>query len=312
MPPPSKHRLGPPRSSNLSRGVGTLSQHRGAAPEDKGSRLNKTGSATRSSKARFLKAPTTTAIAEAPRALLAPPKKTPTPKAPLPPPAPKTAAVVPQAAPRPTLRSMPAPVVIVAPPPPAKEPPVKMLTNTDRDRLFGHFNFKAAPSSGNPERILVDPSWAAEHIVTITSEPLARVEFPSPDPLTPPAGILGLPPHGIELHKLVAPHFEELIAAWDAEKLLPLIKTWNGSYVPRFRRGQAAEQVLSAHSWGSAFDINARWNAFKQVPAALGAEGSVRALVAIANKLGWMWGGDFSSPDGMHFEASAELFPRTK
>ena len=79
-----------------------------------------------------------------------------------------------------------------------------------------------------------------------------------------------------------------------------LILTYAGSFVPRFIRGSLSN--LSQHAFGSAFDINARWNAFGATPAALGSKGTVRPLVAIANQLGFYWGGHFARRDGMHFE----------
>ena len=242
MPLPSRHRLGPPRSSNMQRGAGTLSQHRGKAPEGR-------------SGSRFVK----TAHAEPPQPVTIAPMKKPT-------------------------------------PPTYTRSPTKSLTNEDRKRLFGGFSFVAKPTPGDLERIVVNPAWVKENIVTTHNEALAK------------RGILNLPSRGIELHRLVLPHFQALIAAWDAEGLLSHIKTWHGSYVPRFRRGQAEKQNLSAHSWGSAFDINARWNNFRRIPARRGEEGSVVPLVSIANKLGWVWGGDFSTPDGMHFELGASVF----
>ncbi len=269
------------------------------------------GAPTRTGKSRFLKPAASSAAAAAPRALLAPPKKPAVPRAPLPPrvkpaavakPA-KPPPVVVTRAPRPALVPLAAPVV-------RRVSPVAILSNADRDRLFGRFDYAAAPSAGNPERIHVNREWVTQHIVTLRISALEALVV-TPDPFAiekASEGLIGLPARGIEFHRKVAPHFESLVTAWEAEKLLHLIKTWNGSYVPRFRRGQAEHRVLSAHSWGSAFDINARWNGFKQEPAALGEEGSVLALVKVANDLGWVWGGDFSSPDGMHFEAGEKIF----
>lgn len=191
-------------------------------------------------------------------------------------------------------------LALTMPPPAARAleqaPPRSTLTNADRERLFGRFSFKATPAPNDAERILVDPTWVKNNIVT-RNIPALR-------------GVQNMPYRGVDLHKRVMPHFEALISAWEEAGLLSKILTWNGGYVPRFRRGQAEKRVLSAHSWGSAFDINARWNPFRKPSAPENATGSVRELVAIARRLGWTWGGDFNDP--MHFEAGAGLFANTQ
>lgn len=106
-----------------------------------------------------------------------------------------------------------------------------------------------------------------------------------------------------------------LFAEWARLGLLGRVLTWNGSWVPRFKRqaGTAAEratkcrllgaQALSNHAWGTAFDVNAKWNGLGRAPAPAGTTGSVVELVAAAEMLGWFWGGRFRTrPDGMHFE----------
>jgi len=63
--------------------------------------------------------------------------------------------------------------------------------------------------------------------------------------------------------------------------------------------------VLSNHAFGSAFDINASFNALGVEPARVGDRGCVRELVTIANDHGFYWGGHFAKrPDGMHFEVA--------
>ena len=66
---------------------------------------------------------------------------------------------------------------------------------------------------------------------------------------------------------------------------------------------------LSNHAWGTAFDINVKWNKLGKVPTLLGQEGCVRELVELANKNGFFWGGHFGGGrvDGMHFELGKML-----
>lgn len=97
-----------------------------------------------------------------------------------------------------------------------------------------------------------------------------------------------------------------LFAAWDAAGLMPLIKTFDGGFVPRYVRGSTT--ALSNHAWGTAFDINAQWNGLGKVPPRVGEPGSVRQLVEIAVKNGFYWGSWFKDrPDGMHFEAASTV-----
>lgn len=109
------------------------------------------------------------------------------------------------------------------------------------------------------------------------------------------------------MHRDAAPHFEQWFAAIEREKLQKHIVTFNGSYVPRLKRGDkvpATTYGLSRHSRGLAIDINAMWNKQGVQPAPLGAIGCVLPLVPLANEAGLVWGGDWggSSVDGMHIE----------
>ena len=109
----------------------------------------------------------------------------------------------------------------------------------------------------------------------------------------------------VKCHRLVADKISQVFNAWDEAGLVNRAITYEGCFVPRFQAGYDpnGDNVLSFHSWGIAFDINYQWNQLDQVPALVGDRGSVRELVAIANKLGFWWGGHFGSPkDGMHFE----------
>ena len=77
--------------------------------------------------------------------------------------------------------------------------------------------------------------------------------------------------------------------AWETAGLSERILTFEGSYNARFIRGSRTK--LSNHPFGSAFDINARWNGLGAFPALEGQEGSVRELINIANEHGFFWGG---------------------
>jgi hypothetical protein len=162
-----------------------------------------------------------------------------------------------------------------------------LVGNAARAKIFGNFKFKSA--GDGTEAIIVTDGWAEKNI--------QRVELPQL------AGVKGAPQSGkVTFHKLAAKQLQQLFKDWQAAGLLANIHTWEGSYVPRFVRG--SRSVLSNHAFGSAFDINYAWNKLGQVPALVGEKGSVREMVALANKNGFYWGGHFSRLDGMHFEVA--------
>ncbi len=115
--------------------------------------------------------------------------------------------------------------------------------------------------------------------------------------------------------KMVEP-LSLLLDQWEKDDLLHLVLNYAGCYVPRYKRNQApAGQAghkersskdvdeLSNHSFGSAIDISTTWNWLGETPAICGQKGSVRELVASANKAGFFWGGHYTgTKDGMHFE----------
>jgi len=164
-----------------------------------------------------------------------------------------------------------------------------ILTNEDRERLFGSFPYVPDPRVGNNERVQILNDWPQAHLVDVEIGTLLQH-----------AGLYL--PVRVRFHRLVAAAATRLFATWRDYDLHHNILSWNGSYAARFRRGQPG--VLSAHAWGSAFDINARWNPFGKEPAHAGEKGSVRELVSIAKAQGWIWGGEWHHPDGMHFEAT--------
>jgi ABC-type Fe3+/spermidine/putrescine transport system ATPase subunit len=63
----------------------------------------------------------------------------------------------------------------------------------------------------------------------------------------------------------------------------------------------------SPHSVGIAFDINNEYNLVGQTPAALGAKGSVRELVPIFERYGFVWG---EAGNGAHFELTRLDVPK--
>lgn len=169
---------------------------------------------------------------------------------------------------------------------PPKPDDLRPLGTTGRKREFGDFEFWPADTVRNPDAI---------RIIDRRGLKLVKVSLPQL------IGVRGFPSSGrILMHARVADQLSDLVAAWDAAKLLPLVKGWSGGYAPRYIRGSTT--TLSSHSWGSAFDINYMGNQMGRVPALVGETGSLRELVPLAVEHGFYWGGWFSRKDGMHFE----------
>ncbi|MGB8816328.1 MAG: M15 family metallopeptidase [Rhizobiaceae bacterium] len=92
--------------------------------------------------------------------------------------------------------------------------------------------------------------------------------------------------------------FAEIESAGLQDRIL----SFDAGFVPRALRGNVH---LSNHALGNSFDLNARWNIFGEPPIEAGQEGSVEELVPIFAKHGFIWGGEWTRPDAMHFEFKA-------
>lgn len=177
---------------------------------------------------------------------------------------------------------------VMPPPPPIRKP--RKLTHVERVAKFGMFAYNLRPTPEELYAIAVDPAWEHANIVTI--EVLWK-------------GV----PKKLRVHRKAAPAFLQLWAAWKNRGLTSQIVTINGTYVPRMMRGKTPpfhDLDLSNHSWGTAIDINARWNPRGRPGAKVSDYGSNVLLVPDASRLGFVWGGDWTgkSIDPMHFEFS--------
>src|SRR5262245_1714474 len=165
-----------------------------------------------------------------------------------------------------------------------------LVSNDQREAVFGHYDFVSAPRSDNPEAIRILGTWRRDNIVNIRIPQLRRA-------------LGSRAPETIQFHRAAAVQLQGMWAEWEEAKLLDRILIYDGSFVPRFVRG--SRTVLSNHAFGSAFDINEKYNRLGRRPALVGEKGSVRELVPIANRWGFYWGGHYNSRlDGMHFEVA--------
>jgi lysozyme family protein/peptidoglycan hydrolase-like protein with peptidoglycan-binding domain len=163
-----------------------------------------------------------------------------------------------------------------------------------RQALFGAFGFVHEPQPRNLENIRILGTWVQDNIVTV---PVPQLR----------AALGSSAPAGMRFHRLAAEQLKALWAEWEAAGLLSRVLTFQGAFMPRFVRRSTT--TLSNHAFGTAFDINSKWNDLGVRPALVGEIGSVRELVPIANRHGFYWGGHFGRrPDGMHFEI-AHLLP---
>jgi hypothetical protein len=192
----------------------------------------------------------------------------------------------------------------------AKEPapvtgsPIPYLPNSEREKIFGHFNYKPQPGRGAPGcdiQVIVDPAtghnWATDNLLRVEVPQLRSIHVDSEDG----------PLHKgfITFHRMAAHQLQLLWAAWEAAGLLGHVLTFDGSYVARYVRGSTKN--LSNHAYGTAFDINAEWNGLGSPVARRGQKGSVEELVPLAAAYGFYWGGfgwNTGRLDAMHFECA--------
>lgn len=163
---------------------------------------------------------------------------------------------------------------------------IKALLPDERESVFGTFEYREGRPRG---AIDIDREWTADNIVSIATPILAHLRI-----------------RRLQVHRKAAEPFQRVFAKIAAAGLEDRILTCAGTWVAR-HMGWDPARALSTHSWGAAIDLNAEWNGYGAVPAALGARGSVRELVPIFESEGFAWGGYFRPQticDGMHFELS--------
>jgi len=129
-------------------------------------------------------------------------------------------------------------------------------------------------------RVIPDPAWVREHIVTETVPILGQVTC----------------------NKAMLPQLKAALAEIVKLKLADEIHPgqYAGCYYPRFIAGSTQ---LSNHAFGLALDLNVPGNQ-------RGTVGEMdRGVVAVFKKWGFGWGGDWSYTDPMHFELNRIVSP---
>jgi hypothetical protein len=104
-------------------------------------------------------------------------------------------------------------------------------------------------------------------------------------------------------HRSIVPAIQGALNEIRAAGLAPLVNVSNtnsvgGCFAPREIRpaGGTTGGNLSRHTWAMALDMNPSTNALGAVPR------MDCRIVRIFRKWGFAWGGNFTTPDGMHFE----------
>ncbi len=144
-------------------------------------------------------------------------------------------------------------------------PPVVMK------EVFGEF--AASPRSDDPAFLTMSPAWYDANIQT-RSVPL-----------------LG----DVTCNKALFPMLIGALTQVKDEGLGSEIHVYSGCYAPRtVARSDIAPP--SQHAWGAAIDINAPENPYGATPT------MDHRIVKIFEHWGFIWGGGFLIPDGMHFE----------
>ncbi|HEX2028588.1 MAG TPA: M15 family metallopeptidase [Nitriliruptorales bacterium] len=129
--------------------------------------------------------------------------------------------------------------------------------------------------------ISVDPAWVREWIVSA------------------PLPIFG----GVaRCHKVMLPQLINALLDVQAAGLGHLIdrSDYGGCFVPRHILFDP-DRPISMHAWGMAVDFNVRSNQYGAVPTL------DHRIVGIFEHWGFRWGGDWTTPDGMHFELRAVI-----
>ena len=103
----------------------------------------------------------------------------------------------------------------------------------------------------------------------------------------------GAIPKRVYCNKDLVPLLEKAFKNINDRFLAEQVKTWDGCFNIRRKRGAAS---MSLHSWGLAIDINAAWNGFGKKPT------MSPELVKCFTDAGLDWGGVWRRADGMHFQ----------
>lgn len=165
------------------------------------------------------------------------------------------------------------------------DPHLQWPLQADRTRFYGN------PSGATGK---LDPRWEAANVV--------RIEFPWD-------AVLAWDPHTrvktVRIHRLCAQSLARVLdALWRAaNRNQATIRDWGldqygGAFEYRLARGS---KQLSSHSWACAIDLDPVRNGFGNKTPRFA---NYPQIIEAFDAEGWTWGGRWSKPDGMHFQAA--------
>lgn len=128
--------------------------------------------------------------------------------------------------------------------------------------------------------IRIDPGWVSRNIVSADVPILGRVTC----------------------HRVIIDQLAAALAEIQAAGLAGEIYQYAGCWVPRHMLWDPSRGI-SNHAWGLALDMNVPTNQYGAAPS------MHPRIVETFRKWGFKWGGDFSTPDGMHFELERVVTP---
>lgn len=100
---------------------------------------------------------------------------------------------------------------------------------------------------------------------------------------------------------LISRGYANELKSWDGCWNLRPIRGYEKKYEAAIKEGniELAIKYLSIHSWGQAIDLNAAENGLGKKPKLS------KGFVKCFTDAGFEWGGEWSRPDGMHFQLSS-------
>jgi len=107
---------------------------------------------------------------------------------------------------------------------------------------------------------------------------------------------IGVIPKRIYCNKLLVKPLQSAFTNLITRGHVNELRTWDGCFNIRKKK---SGDTYSLHSWGLAVDVNAAWNGFGHKPTLS------KGFVECFTDAGFIWGGNWSIPDGMHFQLAS-------
>ncbi len=148
-----------------------------------------------------------------------------------------------------------------------------VIAPVQEKQYFGEFS--ANPDPSRPTWLILDPAWIHRYLATESVPILGR----------------------ITCNRYLFPQLRHALGGIARAGLARLIHTndYGGCFAPRVIPGDVG-QAIAHHTWGTAIDINVSQNPWGGTPH------QDPRVVAIFQRWGFTWGGNWMFPDGMHFE----------